>query len=90
LSERISDYNSLDLVELEPDFVDGTIVKPGGLRAGVVGDLPDVLDASAVLAEGGDAGRPKRVIADVRTVNVSPLSRRALGFETPREFVAAG
>ena len=26
----------------------------------------------------------------VMTLNVSPLSRRALGFDTPREFVAAG
>ncbi|MGD0043599.1 MAG: hypothetical protein ABSE84_24865 [Isosphaeraceae bacterium] len=25
-----------------------------------------------------------------KTYNVSPLSRRALGFDTPREFVAAG
>jgi len=29
-------------------------------------------------------------VVQTALLNVSPLSRRALGFETPREFVAAG
>ena len=40
-------------------------------------------------AESGEGTSDGKVYREV-SFNVSPLSRRALGFDTPRELVAAG
>jgi hypothetical protein len=60
---KVMSLNGDSFYSIEGDFVAGVVVEPGGLRAGMVGDLLGLLDDAAVLAEGGDAGGAEGVAA---------------------------